>query len=231
MDAQAYISLAKDAINALTNIVMDPNNKFTKEHIAKIMPKTNNILSSIGQMAARMASLEGELSVFKNIPPATTTTISSNLQTNNFCEIIAEINEQNYREKNIIICNIPESEGSTQADNMNSDTTSVKKIIFDLDNSTNSLDFKIYRIGKRDVNKPRGIKVEFPESKWPKILLSKKHTLKNNIRMYPDLSIAQRNQLNDLRTELKNRQSSGEQDITIKYINNKPTIVKLSPKN
>lgn len=99
MDAQTYISLAQDAINALTNIVMDPNNKFTKEHIAKIMPKTNNILGSIGQMAARMATLEGELSVYKNIPPAVTTT---NLPTNNVCEIIAEMNDQNLREKKLL---------------------------------------------------------------------------------------------------------------------------------
>lgn len=228
MDAQTYISLAQDAINALTNIVMDPNNKFTKEHIAKIMPKTNNILGSIGQMAARMATLEGELSVYKNIPPAVTTT---NLQTNNICGIIAEMNDQNLREKNIIICNFPESEATTQTDIMKDDTASIKKIIFDLDNSTNSLDLKVYRIGKRDTNKPRGVKVEFPESKWPKILLSKKHSLKNNIRMYPDQSVAQRNYLNNLRIELKDRQSSGEQDITIKYINNHPTIVKLNPKN
>lgn len=231
MDAQAYISLANDAINALTSIVMDPNNKFTKEHIAKIMPKTNNILGSIGQMAARMATLEGELSVYKNNPPVVTTTDSPHLQSNNVCEIIAEINEQNYREKNIIFCNIPESEALTRTDIMNNDTTSIKKIIFDLDSSTNSLDLKVYRIGKKDIHKPRGIKVEFPESKWPKILLGKKHSLKNNIRMYPDLSFAQRNQLNDLRDKLKNRQLSGEQDITIKYVNNHPTIVKLTPKN
>lgn len=114
---------------------------------------------------------------------------------------------------------------------MKDDTTSIKKIIFDLDNSTNSLDLKVYRIGKRDNNKPRGVKVEFPESKWPKILLGKKHSLKNNIRMYPDQSVAQRNYLKNLRIELTNRQSSGEQDITIKYINNHPTIVKFNPKN
>lgn len=54
------------------------------EYITKIMLKNNNIQGSISQMTARMASLEGELSVYKNSPP--TVTITTFIP-----------NEQNYR--------------------------------------------------------------------------------------------------------------------------------------
>lgn len=228
MDAQAYISLAKDAVNLLTNMIMEPNNKFTKEQIAKIIPRTNDILGTIAQMAVKMANLEGELTALKS---ATPTVCSPQAQTQTVCEILAEMKEQSYRDKNIIIHNIPENMSLSQTESMNTDIASVKKILSDMDSSTTNIDLKIYRLGIRKTDKPRSIKVEFPEAKWPKILLKKKNTLKNNIRMYQDQTFLQRKQLTDLREELEKRKSSGETDITIKYLNNNPTIVKMHPKN
>lgn len=229
MDAQAYIILAKEAVNLLTNMIMDPNNKFTKEHLAKIIPKTNDILGTISQMAVKMANLEGELTALKSATPNMHTPPDS--QTPSVCEILSEMKEQNYRDKNLIIHNVPENTSSSQIECINSDISSVKKILSDIDSSTANLEIKIYRLGTRKDDKPRGIKVEFPEAKWPRILLTKKHVLKNNIRFYQDQSILQRKQLTDLRNILEKRKASGETDITIKYINNRPTITKIYPKN
>lgn len=54
---------------------------------------------------------------------------------------------------------------------------------------------------------------------------------------YSDVSVTrdrtprERDYLHNLRSELKERQDKGERDITIRYMNGTPTIVKINPKN
>lgn len=228
MDVQNFISKAEIAVNALNKVLFDPANKFNKDQISKISPIACEILNAISSMssavASKTASLEGELRAYKDI--------RANSSQNNFgiCEAISEMNEQQVRSKNIIICNVPESVKTTEAGKILDDQAAVTTIIGEIDKSANENITKIYRIGKSSNTKPRPIKIELQNAVQSRNIISKRSLLKNNIRIYPDQTPAQQKFLNDLRSQLEKRKENGE-DVTIKYINSTPRIVPNLPKN
>lgn len=66
MDAQKYISEAKCAVKALNDVLLEPTNRLNKDQIAKLIPKSNDLMGVIGQMAVKMAEMEGELTAYKS---------------------------------------------------------------------------------------------------------------------------------------------------------------------
>lgn len=231
MDIETFITNAEKAVAAFNTCLTDPANKFSKDQITKLTPITSHFLIAIGRMAqavsTKTASLEGELRAYKeigiNIPAP-----QNNLD---ICEAISEINERSERAKNIILCNIPESIEQTAANKLIDDKNTVTAVISALDNTASHDMLRVYRIGKLNDGKARSLKIEFTNPTSSRTLLSKRHLLKNNTRMYPDATLFQQKHLKNLREELENRKSNGENDITIKYINGNPKIVQIPPKN
>lgn len=232
MDSQAYIKLAKDAVNILTNMVMDPNSKFTKEHIAKIIPKTNDILGTIAGMAARMATLEGELNIYKTQPQHPQPSSSAIADVIGISETIAEMEERKNRSKNILLFNIPESTATLQSDCINDDLSQVTNILKKVDN-VDTTNLQMYRLGRKSTEKTRPIKIILSDVNQAKLVLMKKsiHSNNNTIKIKHDLTVLQRQQISSLWKELENRQNNGEANLSIKYINSTPKIITSLPKN
>lgn len=230
MDAITFINMAKDAVDTLISIIMDPTNKFTKEQIAKITPKTNGIMGTISQMAVKMASLEGELATYKNISHNNESSSKSCTNSIDILDAIAEMDERKSRSHNIIMHNVKESTADTLSQKLVDDTNKVTKVLNDIDNSVQAGIVKLYRLGKARDNKPRPIKIEFNAPSIPKILLSKRRMFKENVRIYQDLTPNQQKRLKDLYVELDTRTKEGETDLIIKYFNSVPRIV-LKSKN
>lgn len=231
MDVETLITNAEKAVAAFNACLTDPANKFSKDQITKLTPITSNFLIAISRMAqgvsTKTASLEGELRAYKEIG------INIPVPQNNLdiCEAISEINERSERAKNIIICNIPESIETTAANKLIDDKNKVSVLISALEDTASQDMLRVYRIGKPRDEKPRSLKVEFNNPTTSRTLLSKRHLLKNNTRMYPDATLFQQNHLKNLREELEKRKTNGENDITIKYVNGNPKIVQIPPKN
>lgn len=230
MDSQGYISLARNAVEALTELIIDPSSKLNKEQIAKMIPKTNAILGTIAQMAAKMATLEGELTANKAL-------ISKpNYESNSvvsMCEAADELEDRKNRAKNLIIINVPESSKSNQIEKISDDNLQIINILNKIDNNIESNSISTFRLGAVRPDKSRPIKVILRNSTEAMNILRKKNVYLTNspIKIYSDQTPNQRKYLTDLRQTMESRIQGGEIGLTIKFINNKPSIVKITPKN
>lgn len=229
--AMHYISEAKNLITNLNILINDQSNRFNKEQIAKLTPKFSEIMGTIGQMAVRMGSLEGEIKSYKMIMSNQPAQSQSNFNQNNFIEAISEMEERRERSKNVVVFNIPESKAPTMAQRIEEDTKSTAQMINRIEPIANSDILRIYRLGTSREGACRPIKVELRDFSQAKRLLKSKSTLPNGLKLKQDLTLKQRAYLTDLRNELESRMKSGEVNLTIKYINSLPKIVSTLPKN
>lgn len=91
---------------------------------------------------------------------------------------------------------------------------------------------KTIRLGKYDPTTSRPIKAIFSTSETAKSILRNKHHIKpDTIKIYSDETTYQQKFRQNLRDELKRRTELGEKDLTIKYVNGIPKIIKMQPKN
>lgn len=235
--AEEYISKATTLINLINTVMCDPNNKFTKEQILKIMPKTTDLLGLLGQISVSHGKLEGELIGYKDLHSSQKLIAPQSPQdhkTNTtLCEAADEIEERKKRSKNLIIFNIPESTASSQVDKLTDDASRISAVLSSLNPSINQADITTYRLGVKNTDKPRPLKVILDNASQTIDILRKKSNITGypGIKIYSDQTPVQRKYLSELRISLEHRTQEGEQGLTIKYINNKPVIVKTHPKN
>lgn len=229
--ASQYISKVNEIICGLISIVHEPSNKFSKENIVKIIPKTTELMATIGELVVDFGVMQGELNSMKNITLLTTPSRTNPIDIN-MNEIVTEMEERAIRSKNIILYNVPESLSEEKAVTITEDRDKVSTAIKNIDPSLDLLNVKVFRLGaKKIANKNRPIKLEFNNNTTPRTLLRNSIKFKDGIKASNDLTILQRNQLVELRKQLLYRQENGEPNLTIKYINSKPTIVTTLPKN
>ncbi|KAJ3645580.1 hypothetical protein Zmor_023223 [Zophobas morio] len=150
-----------------------------------------------------------------------------------FEEATGEALERMKKAKNIIIHGIPEKTGSIQ-NRQEEDLLTVSTIIDNLHRSTegNVSQIKCHRLGKAAPNKTRPLKVIFPGEEQARLILKNKKNLDSskfgNIKISDDKTPRQLTYLKSLRTTLQNRIDNGEANLTIKYVQGKPTIVTIS---
>lgn len=215
---------------------MDPANKFNKEQMAKLTPKLSELLGNISLVSTKVGFLEGELNAYKNISPnhsqyLSTTNIEKE-QLTGICETLAEMEDRKLRSKNVIMFNVPESSGNSHPEIMSEDLNKVKSILHNVSNVDTS-QIKLYRLGKKDTNKTRPIKIELPDKYQARTVLQNKGIPYENviIKTKNDLTMLQRQEVQNLWKELEDRKSKGENNLIIKYINNRPKILNNIPKN
>lgn len=145
-------------------------------------------------------------------------------------QIFKEIQERSNREKNVILIGIPEQSSPSAGERISKDESDIwnitSSIVKDIPKPA-----RIFRIGKYSPGKNRKIKICYETSGPAKQLLRNQNKLPQNIKIYCDQTPAQQKYLSKLRDELSRRQNNGENELTIKYINGTPTIVKSTPKN
>lgn len=140
-------------------------------------------------------------------------------------EIISEMLERQKRANNIMIANLNEPNSNTE------DLTSVKSLLKEINVDVD--DIKVTRIGKPNKQRPRLLKVilKNPEDAIT-VLKSKRNIKETNIKIFQDQTKRQIQYYKDIKNELQRLIDNGDNTKTIRYINNKPTIVtKMAQKN
>lgn len=150
---------------------------------------------------------------------------------NNLTYIMTEVQERLERAKNIIIAGIPEPHSEKMEDRRENDRCEVMKVMSDIYPPTPQPE-RLIRLGKYDAKKTRPLKVCFSTPDIAKTLLKNKSNCKtNNIKLYFDQTPNQKQEIANLREELRQRKEKGENDLIIKYIKGTPKIIKQETKN
>jgi hypothetical protein len=80
------------------------------------------------------------------------------------------------------------------------------------------------RLGKSGGDRPRPLKVSLNSSERAISIVRGRRKLGGDLRIYPDRTVMQREQMADLRNQLSERRAKGETDLYIKYARGKPVI-------
>lgn len=145
--------------------------------------------------------------------------------------IANEIDERNRRKRNIIVCNVEENSHSKLDDVIREDKSRICTLLGTIDPSVTASDLKCFRLGRRNNNKPRPIKVILKHENQVIEIMKNRFKLSAPIRVYRDQTVIQRNKYMKLKDELKIRGQNGEKDLIIKFIKGIPRIINTNSKN
>lgn len=148
------------------------------------------------------------------------------------CEYMAlEIQDRAKRQYNVIIGGISELNDKNSTIRREYDTNQALSIIQTIyKECPNPL--RCIRLGKYNSEKTRYLKVTFQQQQTVIHILRNKSNLTNdNVRIFPDQTPMQIKYMKEQRAELLRRTESGESDLTIRYINGIPKIIKNTAKN
>lgn len=131
--------------------------------------------------------------------------------------IIHELKDRLYREKNFILINVPEGTG------VNSDVTFIKNALSDTQIKLDSV--TAIRLGKKIANKSRPLKVRLEcPADVIHVLKNKKLLFGETIKCFGDNTEQERLRFKALVSQIKEREKNGESNLTIKYIRGVPRI-------
>lgn len=149
-------------------------------------------------------------------------------------DIIQEINERNKRKCNLILFGIPEKDHlQPPLSRAAEETTYIKEVLTAIDPEANIENIKPNRLGSFNNEKTRPIKITLPSEHQVTQFIRRAKNLKN-INQYKKISISfdrtprQIEYYKKIKQQLIYRQSQGETNCRIKYINGMPKIVSNS---
>ncbi|KAJ2952171.1 hypothetical protein O0L34_g4450 [Tuta absoluta] len=183
--------------------------KTTMVQLPTILQKLNSLTEEVKQLRIRQSMLATE-------------------------SAIQEISERANRSTNIIMYDLPESTSDIAEDRKTHDIAECTKVITKITNKADCTRIKAFRLGapKSDAGAaPRPLKVIMNSKNEALDILRNKHKLQKPSSIAADLTPMQREYLKYLREELEKRKSEGEKDLTIKYVQGRPTIVNQIKKN
>lgn len=217
-----------DGLATMVNKLSDvPNDtKIIKSEIRSIQEKLNTIEPKLVDLDKRLTTLENSES------SASHTKVE---------DVIEELKERDLRMKNIIVFNAPESPYDQPQAAKPHETSILTTIVHCAVPDYDVSKIKFFRLGSKSVGKTRPIKLIFPsEGEMRQVLssfsgeqVSTANSSLKDVKLSRDRSPLELSHLKKLRIELDTRLKAGESDITIKYRNGIPKIVKstTSPKN
>nr|CAI5856889.1 unnamed protein product [Callosobruchus analis] len=153
--------------------------------------------------------------------------INNNSANNSNCnmeDIISEMLDRQNRATNVIMYNMNQSVRNTQTERIHEDKELVLRVLSELTVEKNNL--KVFRLGKFQPNKVRPIKVILNSVADARLILKNKNSIsRHGVRISSDETKAQREYFQKIKAELEAITAGGDDTKTIRYINNKPTIV------
>lgn len=211
----------KDDFNKLLSGVSELDKKLNalSEKVSVIEPR-------LAEAEQNITALQNDVANLRSSPQDSSTTES----------IIAEFNDRNRRAKNVILYKLPESK-SNSADAIKAhDLDAINRIFLCLGVSYSN--FSLFRIGQRKGHTPRPLKITLPTpddvrslfGKFSAETISTAHGELSGLELSRDRTPTERSRLSKLRIEMDDRMKKGEVDLTIKFVNGTPSIVK-KPKN
>lgn len=190
------------------------------EHFfGKVNKKIDEVSNQLRDLGTRTTSLEDRVNL---IETRLSNLESTNILTDN--NIISEVSDRQFRSRNVIIFNAPESDNNTLAN----ESSFVKSVLDSL--SIVMTPTAISRLGRKST-KPRPLKITLQEASDVFVILKNKHKLRSSqnyssIRISPDRTQMQRDQLRNVYAKLEERKAAGETDLVVKFLKGIPTISK-----
>lgn len=184
-----------------------------------------DIVSTINELKSNILELKTELETLKNNAnhsgpdPNKKLSISEN-------DMIAEFEDRQERANNLILYNLRESDRDAPNERKNDDMSRCKNIL--LANNLNPENIHVascIRIGKFNEGKNRLLKIVFDTPKQALDVL-RSYKVRDNLYLNKDLTAYQRNISYNIRKEFRERKSSGENDIMLRYKHGIPRIIK-----
>lgn len=200
------------AVNDIKKLISKHESLFSE-----LNNKLDEVSNQLVDLGTRTAVLENRVTILEN----RVSTISKS--TNSDETVISEVIDRQARSRNIIIFNLPEPIGINE-----NDTSLIKSLLDDI--TPDIVPVTLSRLGQKSI-KPRPIKVILHEPSDVFIILKNKHKLRTSptygsIRITPDRTTMQRNQIRDIIGKLEERKAAGESNLTMKFIKGIPTISK-----
>lgn len=214
------------------------------QQITEIKNEFKNMNSIIEKLVSEQSELKNEINEMKmqntlindkvKSLEVSVTTIKNNSTTienpPRLCNetIILELKDRTEREKNVIIAGICEKNIKNFEIRRKHDYEEVMKVMKSIDAACPD-PLRILRLGKYTDGKHRLTKVCFQSAEIAKNILKNKDKINNSqIQIYTDKTLAQKEYLKHLYTELTQRVQKGESNLTVKYVNGTPKIIKQS---
>lgn len=203
-----------------------------KSEVKTVTSKLTSIENRLNASEKRIDDLESKVNAISTSPVGPNVALSPEL-------VLAELNDRNSRASNIIVYNLPEASANNEAAAKLSDNDLLVKLISTFATHVNTSNLKTYRLGGPQSKKPRPIKVVLENPSDVNKFFSSLDTAKakevdpllSEISVSRDKTPREREYLSSLRTELDDRTKAGERNLTIKYKNGIPQIVKKQSKN
>lgn len=212
----------------------------TKEDFSKLASGISDLKAQLNDLSCKVSDIEPRLAVAENdisdLKGEIAELKSTSLDQSTTEHIFEEFNDRLRRAKNIILYKLPESNSNNADLNKAHDLDILNKIFQSLGVSFSS--FSFFRIGRSKGRAPRPLKVTLPSSDDVRSFfttfsvdkIASIHASYSEIELSRDRTPNERKLLSKLRKELEERTKTGETDLTIKFVNGTPAIVK-KPKN
>lgn len=223
IDTQSKLSRALEVCNE----TLSGHTQLLQQHstcLADNDLKFGELQGNIELLERRISDLAGRIDNSSSSNPA----VCSGLPVASDPEfLLRELKDREKRCSNLMLFNAAESSSSDVKQRIADDTRIVRTVMDTLGAGHVGL-VKVVRLGKRG-NKVRPVKLVLSSRNDVIECLKHKHRLSDTVyRISADLTELQRSHISDLRKELKVRVEHGETDLTIKYIEGLPKIVKKS---
>lgn len=239
IEMQSFFQNMTTTLNQIHNKISQEISD-TRQEMKEIKSATENLISEyhtirneIENMRQQNSSIQEKISQLNsdiNTCKSICTTSPVNPPPLTYENITLEVQDRCHRQKNIIIAGVLELNDINTNNRREHDKQQVIKIIKSISENC-PMPKTIFRLGKFVPGKNRSLKVCFETQDTASYILRNRKLKDTNIRIYWDQTPAQQKYLQSLKTELAQRQQSGETNLTIKYSNGIPKITKTIPKN
>lgn len=214
------LSHIRQEVTELTNEI-----KCIKNTTEKLNLKYETLQQEVENIKSENQVLQDRLQQSEQINISATAASSVKSLSPTHEDLMLELKDRCEREKNVVLIGINEICDKSYAARRKHDDCETFKIITSLFEQCPK-PIKTMRLGTYNPGKNRPLKVCFESTTIPKQLLRNKSKLPNNFRLYADQTPSQKNYLKRLSEELQKRKENGETDLTIKYIQGVPKIIK-----
>lgn len=178
------------------------------QEIKCLREENNSLKRTVNDLSARMVTLESAVVASGN---------------DVLFDVLNEVEERRFRETNLIVYDMPESTNMNLQTRIDDDKALVLENLSVIKPGLHIN--KVVRLGKkRNDGLPRPLKVVLESAHDVKCILREKSKV-STISIKSDDTPKQRSYLRSLKDQLKTRVESGEQNLTIRFKNNIPSIV------
>lgn len=205
------------------------------DSLISLPAKVDSLVCGMEDLNRNISQLETRLSVNESKVLVLEEKLGSKTQQEvNTESIISEMSDRARRSKNVMLFNVPESQDKNVDSRIKHDNDLVSKLIAFFMPNNSLCSFKTARVGRKSPNKSRPLKAILNQESDVMNFLSRFSTESaaeldqrlSDVKASRDRTPREMELFKSLKAQLEERKSKGECDITIKYKNNVPSIVK-----